>query len=228
MSCGIYKITNNINKKIYIGCSVNIERRWISHKSESILEKNPQYNYSIHKAFRKYGIDNFSFEIIELTSKAKLFEREKYWIGYYDSYNNGYNETKGGEGGPSLPGEKNPNSSLTEQEVQNIRTLLLQGKMLSEVYPLYSKKISLSGFKHIWKGDSWIDICPEAIEYVKSKEYLSKVRSFARKSQISSNQQEIWIEIQRRKENKEKRLDVYNDYKNIYSLSGFNKIWYKK
>jgi predicted GIY-YIG superfamily endonuclease len=41
MSCGIYKITNNINKKIYIGCSVNIEHRWISHKSESILEKNP-------------------------------------------------------------------------------------------------------------------------------------------------------------------------------------------
>ena len=66
-----------------------------------------------------------SFEIIELTSKEKLFEREKYWIEYYDSYNNGYNETKGGEGGPSLPGEKNPNSSLTEQEVQNIRTLLL-------------------------------------------------------------------------------------------------------
>ena len=45
MSCGIYKITNNINNKIYIECSKNIEHRWLAHKSESILENNQQYNY---------------------------------------------------------------------------------------------------------------------------------------------------------------------------------------
>ena len=58
MSCGIYKITNKINQKCYIGCSKNIEKRWSSHKSESVLDQFPQYNYSIHKAFRKYGLDN--------------------------------------------------------------------------------------------------------------------------------------------------------------------------
>ena len=41
MSCGIYKITNKINNKSYIGCSKNIEHRWIAHKSESVLENNP-------------------------------------------------------------------------------------------------------------------------------------------------------------------------------------------
>ena len=124
MSSGIYKITNKINNKIYIGCSKDIEHRWIAHKSESILEHYPPYNYSIHKAFRKYGIDNFNFEIIEIVNdEAQLFAREKYWIKYYDSYYNGYNETEGGDGGPSLPLESNPNSKLKNEDIIYIRTL---------------------------------------------------------------------------------------------------------
>jgi len=161
--CGIYKITNIINNKIYIGCSKDIEHRWIAHKSESLLEHNPQYNYSIHKAFRKYGLDNFSFEIIELIPESQLFDREKYWINFYDSYNNGYNETKGGDSGPSMPGEKNPNSKLKEADIISIRQMILSGKMLSEVYPLYADKISKRGFEHIWRGENWKNILPEAI-----------------------------------------------------------------
>lgn len=124
MSSGIYKITNKINNKIYIGCSKNIEYRWIAHKSESILEQYPPYNYSIHKAFRKYGIDNFNFEIIEIINdETQLFTKEKYWIKYYDSYHNGYNETEGGDSGPRLPLELNPNSKLKNEDVIYIRTL---------------------------------------------------------------------------------------------------------
>lgn len=227
MSCGIYKITNLINNKCYIGCSKNIEHRWIAHKSESIIEKNPQYNYSIHKAFRKYGIDNFSFEIIELTSEDMLFGREKYWINFYNSYKNGYNETVGGDTGPSLPGESNPNSKLTEAEVIAIRQEILNGKMLSEVYKNYSDKITLRGFSHIWDGSSWPNILPEAIEYVKSNEYISRIRSFARKSQYSDEKIKIWNEIKEKKQKGLKRLDVYEEYKDLYSLSGFNKVWYK-
>lgn len=89
MSKGIYKITNNITNKSYIGQSKNIEQRWVEHK-------NAKDNYAIHKTIQKYGINNFTFEIIELCDN--LFEREKYWIKYYDTYLNGYNETPGGEG----------------------------------------------------------------------------------------------------------------------------------
>lgn len=226
MSCGIYKITNLINKKCYIGCSKNIEHRWISHKSESILENNPQYNYSIHKAFRKYGLDNFSFEIIELTSEDLLFQQEKYWINYYNSYNEGYNETLGGDSGPSLPGEKNPNSKLTKDDVINIRSELLKGAMPSEIYPLYAHKIKRKGFDCVWRGESWIDVMPEAIVYVKSKDYKRKIRSFAASSN-NSQKQNIWNEIAEKKQQGLKRLDVYKDYQNIYSLSGFNKVWYR-
>lgn len=150
MSCGIYKITNLLNKKIYIGCSKNIEHRWIAHKSESIIETNPAYNYTIHKAFRKYGLDNFKFEIIEITEEKDLFEREKYWINKYNSYENGYNETLGGDTGPSMPGEKNPNSKLVESDIIFIRTALLEGKMPSEIYLLYADRISRRGFNYIW------------------------------------------------------------------------------
>lgn len=91
--CGIYKITNLINGKCYIGQSVDIYERWHQHKYADYKES------VIHTAIKKYGIENFSFEIIEKIHQAELNEREIYWINYYDSYNNGYNCTTGGDTG---------------------------------------------------------------------------------------------------------------------------------
>lgn len=87
--CGIYKITNIQNNKYYIGQSVNIINRWYTHYLKPISD--------FDKLLRKLGIDNFNFEIIERCPINKLNEREKYWIEYYDSFNNGYNQTKGGD-----------------------------------------------------------------------------------------------------------------------------------
>lgn len=95
---GIYKITNKINNKCYIGQSVDIKQRWKSHKSSSRAIEDGGDTYTIHQAIRKYGIDNFNFEIIELTSQELLNSREQYWIQFYDSFYNGYNETLGGDG----------------------------------------------------------------------------------------------------------------------------------
>lgn len=88
---GIYKITNLINNRIYIGQSTNIQSRWEEHKFYSSNEHT-----ALQAAFKKYGVSNFSFEVIEECSKEQLDEREIYWIKFYDSYNNGYNLTKGG------------------------------------------------------------------------------------------------------------------------------------
>ena len=92
---GIYKIINQINGKIYIGQSVNIASRWSSHKSEF---KKRKYDTKLYRAMEKYGLNNFALEIIEECAQDKLDEREVYWIEYYDSYHNGYNETFGGQG----------------------------------------------------------------------------------------------------------------------------------
>lgn len=225
MSCGIYKITNKINKKSYIGQSKNIEHRWIAHKSESRLSYNPQYNYSIHKAFRKYGIENFTFEIIENTTPAELNDKEKYWIEYYDSYNNGYNETTGGEAGPCQLGEKNTNARLTEQDVVCIRTQLLHGKMLSQVYPAFQDKVSHRGFEHVWRGECWPHIMPEAIEYLKTEEYKTSVKKFC--GEMSHKKTEQYRQdIAKRKYNGENRDQVFKDYKGKYTKSGFFDLWY--
>lgn len=93
MTCGIYKITNNVNGKIYIGQSVSIERRWAAHKSNS---KNDNSNNKLYNSMNKYGIDNFSFEIINICPKEKLNERECFWINVYDSILAGLNSSTGG------------------------------------------------------------------------------------------------------------------------------------
>lgn len=94
----IYKITNNINGKIYIGKTSNtIQERWHEHKSDykkRVEEKRPLYS-----AMKKYGIENFSIEEIEfVATDAIASERETYWIELLGSFKYGYNATKGGDG----------------------------------------------------------------------------------------------------------------------------------
>lgn len=106
MMIGIYKIENLVNHKIYIGQSINIERRWKQEKQRAFQESAHEYNYPISKALRKYGIDNFSFSVIEECSVDKLNEREKFWIAYYNSFFSGYNQTFGGDSTIMQPKEK--------------------------------------------------------------------------------------------------------------------------
>lgn len=94
--CGIYKITNKLNGKCYIGQSIDIHHRWYTHKNPKtwVADKGKV----LYRAFVKYGIENFTFEIIEECPRKQLDIREKYWVRYFDSYSNGYNMTKGGQG----------------------------------------------------------------------------------------------------------------------------------
>ena len=95
----IYKISNKINNKIYIGQTIqNPKDRWYRHCQKSHLSK-AERNMVIKRAILKYGKDNFQFEIIETIencTKELLDSREIYWISYYNSYKSGYNCTKGG------------------------------------------------------------------------------------------------------------------------------------
>ena len=90
---GIYKITNKVNGKCYVGQSRDIEARWAKHLSA--YKSSPEWE--LYRAFKKYGIAAFSFEVVEECTIEELNEREIYWIAQYDSFNNGYNMTLGGE-----------------------------------------------------------------------------------------------------------------------------------
>ena len=112
MSCGIYKITNLINGHSYIGQSTNIERRWCNHKNE--INKD----YPLYRAFKKYGIENFNFSIIELCEVSELDEKEIFYIKKYNTYFDGYNQTLGG-GGTIRP------VKISDDEIEEIYNLLL-------------------------------------------------------------------------------------------------------
>lgn len=101
--CGIYKITS-ITGCIYIGQSVNIHWRWREHK-RYFGSGSPR----LHNSFKKHGIENHTFEILEECPRELLNEREIHWIKHFDSFDtpHGMNLVNGGFGSrPSLETRK--------------------------------------------------------------------------------------------------------------------------
>ena len=80
---GVYKITNKVNGKIYIGCSKNIANRWTQHIL--LLSQGKHHNRDLQKDFNKHSIINFTFEIIEILNNTdELFLKESYYILKYN------------------------------------------------------------------------------------------------------------------------------------------------
>ena len=91
----IYKITNDINGKIYIGkTEFSIIKRLDEHIHDAFRERNEKR--PLYAAMRKYGAEHFHIELIEETDNPN--EREIYWIEQYGSFKKGYNATRGGDG----------------------------------------------------------------------------------------------------------------------------------
>jgi len=118
----VYKITNTITKKCYIGWTGNtVEHRWAEHKISAFKNND---NRKFYNALRKYGPDSWLVEtLIETTSKEEAKVKEIELIEHFDSYNKGYNATKGGDG----------NNGIIMSEESNLkRSKALKGKPKSE------------------------------------------------------------------------------------------------
>lgn len=115
----IYKITNLITNKHYIGQTVRpLQERYAEH----INRANNLDSRHLYVSMRKYGIDNFTIEQIDTANSIQdLNEKEIYWISYYDSYNNGYNMTQGGDINPmhSSKSRESHKSKMRSEEVRN-------------------------------------------------------------------------------------------------------------
>ena len=95
----IYKIVNTVNDRVYVGQTIRtLDARFKRHKCDALRNVLPD-NY-FHRAIRKYGIDVFEIEKIDIAeSKKELNIKEKYWIDYYIKLNQSYNTAEGGQGG---------------------------------------------------------------------------------------------------------------------------------
>lgn len=91
---GIYRITNLLDGKCYVGQSVDIAERFRQHIKCGLGIDTP--NNILYKAMLKDGVENFAFEVLEECERSQLNTQEIYWIDYYKSQNFGYNMNKGG------------------------------------------------------------------------------------------------------------------------------------
>lgn len=126
----IYKITNKINGKIYIGQTVNtLNHRWNQHIRETFSIKKRTY---FHNAIAKYGVDAFIVEVIEeVDTVEKMNEREVYWISFYQSNDKryGYNIDAGGHNSRRAESTKQKIGETTKEKWQNpeMRQKMLDG-----------------------------------------------------------------------------------------------------
>ena len=86
---GIYKITNIKSQKCYVGQAADIASRWKQHIKRGIGAEAPTRN-KLYPAMLEYGVENFTFEIVEECSRAQLNEREDYWQDYFGAKEFGY------------------------------------------------------------------------------------------------------------------------------------------
>lgn len=161
----IYKYTNKINGKSYIGQTNNLQKRFNGHKSEAFNPKANGYNLPFHCAIRKYGIDNFIYETLEEIADGEsqdfINDREIYFIGYYHSLTseNGYNLTIGGEGCSKPPltyEEKLARSKLfTGDEIKDIQNRLLNDEEYNDIEEFYKPRLKRTFLVNINTGTNF-------------------------------------------------------------------------
>ena len=151
MAIGIYKITNLVNGKCYIGQSVDIEKRWDKERTRAFNNTANEYNCPRSYAFRKYGLENFTFEIIEECCINQLNEKERYYIQYYNSVcPNGYNQTLGGYSSVS--------QKLQLDQIEDITHLLQTTKLtnieIAKFYGVSENTICGINTGYYWRRDN--------------------------------------------------------------------------
>lgn len=206
----VYKITNKINNKNYIGITNNIEKRWSNERS---YPSDPKKRQVIQKAIHKYGVDNFNFEIVKRgISIEEAVKMEKELI---DTLNtlvpNGYNVHPGGEYHPTATkkeGADNPNAKLTEQEAQYI--LDNRNKPIYLLYEDFNEKISYEAFKKIYHHITYTNLTTSTPEYPYNKEFSCQFTS-------GPLEYDDVVRLRERYSNGEYWRKVYEDYRWAYN-----------
>lgn len=228
MTIGIYKIENNINNHIYIGLSKDIENRVKTHFNVCYNSNSKEYNKVLYRAIRKYGKENFDILILEECTLDNLYDREKYYIEKYNSFKNGYNETRGGDGVSCNIEENHPNHKLLKEDVIDIRNRYNNKERSMEVFSLYKNKISRSGFDKVWKGETWKCVRAEVFTDENKLFHKKNTGSPGSKNPKSKLREEDVIKIRKRRISGDDKHVVYCDYEKLLTFRSFEQVWYNQ
>ena len=205
----VYKITNLINQKIYIGITNNVEKRWGNEKS---YPKDPKHRQVIQEAIHKYGKDNFEFKVLHrnLSIEEAIVLEEQYIKEFNSLVPNGYNVDPGGKYFPTYKGKAgadNNNANLTEEEAQYI--LDHRNIPICLLYEQFSEKIKYETFRKIYHHITYKNLTTTTEEYPFNREFAG---------QFSSGPLEYddVVKLRERYAKGEYWKDVYEDYKWAY------------
>jgi group I intron endonuclease len=196
---GIYKITSPSNL-VYIGQSVNINRRFLKYKSNI---NNSTCQTKLNRSFLKYGIENHKFEIIEKCAISELNNKERYYQDFYNSINNGLNltlthcETKSGH----LSEETKLKISKTRKEKnlkfteESIKKSIISKKNKYNNDPSYKERLSKAQLGKKLTLETKLKISEALKNRIRHKESYEKAAQKTRKVilQINNNNEIVNI-----------------------------------
>lgn len=214
---GVYKVTNKINGKFYIGCSINIYNRWSCHKARK-SKNGAEYTKPLYIAMREFGKENFEFEIIERCEESVLIEREKYWINKLNALEVGYNV--------KLEMETHNNVKLSLNDIVDIRTRYGNRERKKTVYKDYQDRINATGFHKIWNFATWKKVMPEVFTKENRDFHTYNTAQVGNENGRAKLNEEDVYDIRKRRKNGETRKEVYEFYKDRLTFGSFNNVWY--
>ena len=181
----IYKITNLVNNKIYIGQTVHPNKRWWEHQKRA---KTHYDDYPIHLAINKYGAENFSFKILEWTEDYD--NEEARFIKEYNSISpNGYNLIDGGHP-PIMTGERHPKNTVSNNTVksiiQELKNNTLSDREIAIKYDVTDKIVAdiNHGYTHRQENENYPIRIKKGRQYL-SEEQVKEIKDLLINSQFS-------------------------------------------
>lgn len=143
----VYKITCDINNKVYIGqTSKPIQKRLEKHFSLALSEKERSDSIKLSRAIRKYGKSHFYIQELErVSNQDELDEREYFWINHHNAVKQGYNSknVKGKCGGDTLSEHWNKEEigrKISESKKGDLNPMRIYGGLKGERNGMYGKR----------------------------------------------------------------------------------------